>query len=296
MNLQLAQKHYQSRFLELRDLIMAEELKFKSAQRSYTIFILIIIVCSFFSSTILREIEEIKNLRGETINQRQEEEEEDTRRDMEGKEEEEASKEEDDREGEEENKEGEDPEEEIKLLEEKGDQEEMETNVIAEEGEGEESKEEGTEADRVAVDNSQEREGEGEEGEEEETEATAVPLDNSQEGIEEGEGKEKKEEETEASPMAVDNSQERHGSPQEQDKTDEDHEQDDQTNVGNNAELDMGSESEISATPADIPASPSSLNLAEVVDDEHTSGDEHVIFTRRVYFEKNNHIECSLLI
>jgi bromodomain-containing protein 8 len=29
MNLQLAQKHYQSRFLELRDLIMAEESKFK---------------------------------------------------------------------------------------------------------------------------------------------------------------------------------------------------------------------------------------------------------------------------
>ena len=32
MNLQLAQKHYQSRFLELRDLIMAEELKFKLVQ------------------------------------------------------------------------------------------------------------------------------------------------------------------------------------------------------------------------------------------------------------------------
>ena len=29
MNLQLAQKHYRSRFLELRELIMAEELKFK---------------------------------------------------------------------------------------------------------------------------------------------------------------------------------------------------------------------------------------------------------------------------
>ena len=32
MNLQLAQKHYHSRFLELRDLIMAEELKFKLVQ------------------------------------------------------------------------------------------------------------------------------------------------------------------------------------------------------------------------------------------------------------------------
>ena len=32
MNLQLAQKHYHSRFLELRELIMAEESKFKLVQ------------------------------------------------------------------------------------------------------------------------------------------------------------------------------------------------------------------------------------------------------------------------
>ena len=32
INLQLAQKHYHSRFLELRELIMAEELKFKLVQ------------------------------------------------------------------------------------------------------------------------------------------------------------------------------------------------------------------------------------------------------------------------
>ena len=284
MNLQLAQKHYQSRFLELRDLIMAEELKFKLVQWFY-------ILGSddrVPSRTILREIEEIKNLRGEAVNQRQEEEEEETHRDTEGKEEEEASKGEDDKKDEEEGNKKEEGQEEIKPLEERADQEEMESDLVVEEGEGEESKEEETEANPEAVENSQEKrveEGEGEEGEEEETEATPMAVDNSQERIEEGEGEEEKEEETEANPDAADSVQERHSSPQEQDKTDVVHE-DDQTNLVNNAELDIGSESEIAATPPEIPVSPNSLNQAEVVDDEHTSGDEHVMFTRRAHYQK----------
>ena len=284
MNLQLAQKHYQSRFLELRDLIMAEESKFKLVLWFYNLYF----DNRVPSRTILREIEEIKNLRDEALNQRQEEEEEETHREAEGKEEEEASKGEDDRKEEDEENKGEGQEEEM------GDQEEMESNVIAEDDEGEANKEEETEANPLAVDNSQER---VEEGEEEETEASPMAVDSSQERVEEGEGEEEKEEETEANPVVVDNGQERHDSPQEQDKTDVDPEQDDQTNLENNAELDVGSESETAATPAEIPASPISLNLAEVVDDEHTSGEEHVIFTRRVYCEKRGfHIEYSLFI
>ena len=39
INLQLAQKHYHSRFLELRELIMAEESKFKLVPSFYNLYI-----------------------------------------------------------------------------------------------------------------------------------------------------------------------------------------------------------------------------------------------------------------
>jgi hypothetical protein len=179
-------------------------------------------------------------------------------------------------------------------------QEDMESNVIVGEGEEEESKEEETETNPVeeASKGEDDRKGEEEENKEEEGQEMikhSEEMENQEEMesyviIEEGEGEESKEEETETNPVAVDNSQERRNSPQGQDKTDVDHEQDDQTN---NAELDMGSESEKAATPAEIPASPSSLNLAEAVDDEQTSGDELVMFTRRVYFEKKKKRKIS---
>ena len=241
------------------------------------------------SRTILREIEELKSLRGEALNQRQEEEEEEeTHKVAEGKEEEEANKGEDGRKleavG---NKEGEDQEM-TKPLEEMENHEEMESNGIVEKGEGEEKKEAETETNPVEEASKEEDDKKEEEEENKEVEGQEmIKPSEEMEEMEEMESnvivEEGKEGETETNLVAVDNNQERHNSPQGQDKTEVDHEQDDQTNLGNNAELDMGSESEIAATPTEIPASPSSLNLAEAVDDEHTSGDEHVMFTRRVY-------------
>ena len=288
MNLQLAQKHYHSRFLELRELIMAEELKFKLVQWFYNLYS----YNGVPSRTILREIEEIKvGFRGETLNQRQEEEEE-THREVEGKEEEEAGNDGDDvkvEEEEEENKE----EEGQQMSEEIENQEGVESNVIVEEGEEGESKEEETEEGEASEgenDRKEEEEEENKEGEGQEMIKPSEEMEIQEEMesnvvVEEGkEGEESKEEETEINPVAVDNSQERHSSPLGQDKTDVDHEQDDLINLGNDAELDMGSESENAATPVEIPASPSSLNLAEAVDEEHTSGDELVMFRRRVYY------------
>ena len=177
-------------------------------------------------------LEESDPIMDETLNQRQEEEEEETHREAESKEEEEESKDGDNGKEEEESKEGE-VKEEAKALEEMENQEEIENNLM-----------------------------------------------------EERKGEEDKEKETESNPAAED----RHSPLQEQDKQiDINHEQDDQTSLGNNAELDL--ESETAATPAPENAvSPSSLNLAEVVDDEHISGDEPVIFTRRVYYDKRFYI------
>lgn len=107
--------------------------------------------------------------------------------------------------------------------------------------------------------------------------------------MEAGEGEQSKEEES--NPVAEDNSQEMHNPPLEQvQQMDIDHEQDDQT-LGNNADADLGmeTESEIAATPAPEVVSPSSLNPGEAVDDEPRSVDEPVIFTRREH-AKISHI------
>jgi len=178
---------------------------------------------------------EVENDRA-AVNERQEEEEEETHGEAESKEEEEESKDGEDnrKEEEEESREGEGKEE-AKGPEEKANQEGMERKVMEEEREREECKGE----------------------------------------------------ETESNAVAEDDSQGRHTSPQGQDEQMEiDHEQDDQTSLGNNAELDGETESDNAVTPAEIANSPSSLNPAEAVDDEHTSGDEPVVFTRRVYYEK----------
>lgn len=100
--------------------------------------------------------------------------------------------------------------------------------------------------------------------------------------MEAGEGEESKEEGT--NPVEEDNSQEMHNPPLEQDhQVGIDHEQDDRTSLGNNADADLGmeTESETAATPAPEIVSPSSLNPGEAVDDEPTSVDEPVVFTRR---------------
>lgn len=101
--------------------------------------------------------------------------------------------------------------------------------------------------------------------------------------------KEEKEskEETKRKSAAEDNSQRRNPPQGQDEQMDVDHEQDDQTSLGNIAELDMETESEIAATPVpEIARSPCSLNPAEAVDDEHTSGDEPVVFTRRMCYER----------
>lgn len=188
--------------------------------------------------------------------------------------------------------------EDVRLEEEENDRETGEAlNQRQEEGEETQREAEGKEEEEASKggDNRNEEEEENKEGEDQEEIKPPEEMENQEEmegnvRVEE-EGEESKEEEIETTPVAVDNSQERHNSPQGQYKTDG---QDDQANLGDNAELDMESESEIAATPAEIPASPSSLNLADVVDDEHTSGDEPVIFTRRVYEKKKNHIEFIL--
>ena len=187
--------------------------------------------------------------------------------------------------------------EDVRLEEEENDRETGEALIQRQEEEEEEThgEAEGKEEEEASKseDSREEKVEEDKEGEGQEEIKPPEETENQEEmennvTVEEGEGEKSKEEETETNPVAVDNSQERHDSPQGQDKTGVDHEQDDQTNLGNKAELDMESESEIEAIPAEIPASPSSLNLAEAVDDEHTSGDEPVIFTRRVYHEKKD--------
>jgi hypothetical protein len=98
-------------------------------------------------------------------------------------------------------------------------------------------------------------------------------------------------EETKSNPAAENNSQRRNPPQGQDEQMDVDHEQDDQTSLGNIAELDMETESEIAATPVpEIARSPCSLNPAEAVDDEHTSGDEPVVFTRRMCCEKRFHL------
>jgi bromodomain-containing protein 8 len=111
----------------------------------------------------------------------------------------------------------------------------------------------------------------------------------------EAEAEESKEEESESNPVAEHNSQGKHNTPPGQDEQmDVDHEQNDQTSLGNIAELDIETESEIATPAPEIAASPSSLNPAEAVDDEHTSGDEPVVFTRRAYYGNHSFIPYIL--
>ena len=214
------------------------------------------------------EQEEVKSIRQEDVglkendhklddalNQRQEEEEEETHGEAESKEEEEESK---------------DGEDNRKEEEEEGkEQEGKEQEGNEQEGNEQEGKEQ--EKPQEEMENKEEMEAK------EEMETKVMEC---------GEGEENKKEETDINPVVDDDRQEKHSSPQGQD---------DQTSLGNNAELDMDTESEIAATPAPETAiSPSSLNPVEAVDDEHTSGDEPVVFTRRMYyFLKKTYVEYS---
>lgn len=137
--------------------------------------------------------------------------------------------------------------------------------------EEEEEKAKSKEEEEESKDGDHRTEGEGKE---------AKPPENQEIDFMAGE-EESREEATES--VTEDNNQERHNPPQGQDEqVDADHEQDDQASLANNTELGVETESEIAATPApDIAASPRLLNPAEAVDDEHTSGDEPVVFTRR---------------
>ena len=167
-----------------------------------------------------------------------------------------------------------------------------------EEEEGETRREaESKEEEEESKDGDDSRWGEEEESREGENQE-AKPLEDNEEMAsnvikEKLEGEENKEgEEARTDPVAEDDGQERHNLPQAQDEQiDIDHE-DDQTSLGNNAELDMDTESENPVTPApETAVSPSSLNPVEAVDD--ASGDEPVVFTRRMFYEKRFHIPTA---